>query len=246
MALVAHFDLELHQMDVKTEFLNGGIEEIVYMVQPESFESKDSKNMSCRPGDTPIAKGDKFSLTQCPKSNLEIQEIQKIPYASAVGSLMYVQVCTCPDIAYIVEMLGRYLSNLGIDHWIAVKRVMRYLQRTKDYILTYKRSDLLKVVGYSDSNARCQDSRKSTSGYIYLLVEGAISWKSVKQTLVASSTMAAEFVSCYEASNHGIWLRKFVTGLRILENVERLLKLFCDNKSAVLYSNNNRMKDKAY
>ncbi|XP_052880506.1 secreted RxLR effector protein 161-like [Gossypium arboreum] len=162
--------------------------------------------------------------------------MQNIPYASVVGSLMYAQVCTRLDIVYIVGMLDRYLSNPGIDHWIAAKRVMRYLQRIKDYMLTYKRLDLLEVVGYFDSDfAGCQDSRKSTSGYIYLLVGGVISWKSVKQTLVASSTMAAEFIACYEASNHGIWLR-----MRILENVERPLKLFCDNKSAVLYSNNNR------
>ena len=86
---------------------------------------------------------------------------------------------------------------------------------------------------------------KSTSGYIYLLVGGAISWKSVKQSIVASSTMAAEFVACYEASNHGIWLRNFVTGLRILNGIERPFKLFCDNKSAVLYSNNNRSSTKS-
>ena len=86
---------------------------------------------------------------------------------------------------------------------------------------------------------------KSTSGYIYLLAGGAISWKSVKQSIVASSTMAAEFVACYEASNHGIWLQNFVTGLRILDGIERPLKLFCDNKSAVLYSNNNRSSTKS-
>ena len=82
-------------------------------------------------------------------------------------------------------------------------------------------------------------SMKSTSGYIYLLPGGAISWKSVKQSIVASFTMAVEFVACYEASNHGIWLRNFVTGLRIMDGIERPLKLFCDNKSAVLYSNKN-------
>jgi len=80
----------------------------------------------CKSGDTPVAKGDKFSLKQCPKGNLEIQEMQKIPYASAIGSLMYAQVCTRPDIAYIVGVLGRYLSNPGMDHWNAAKRVMRY------------------------------------------------------------------------------------------------------------------------
>ena len=86
---------------------------------------------------------------------------------------------------------------------------------------------------------------KSTSGCIYLLASGAISWKSAKQSLIASSTMAAEFITCYEASNHGIWLRNFVTGLRIVDGVERPLKLFCDNKSAVLYSNNNRSSTKS-
>ena len=200
----------------------------------------------CKPGDTLVAKGDKFSLSQCPKNNFEIQEMQQIPYASAIGSLMYAQVYTCPDIAYIVGMLGRYLSNPGKDHWIAAKRVMRYLQRTKDYMLTYRKSDQLEIIGYSDSDfAGCRDSMKSTSGYIYLLVGGAISWKSVKQSIVASSTMAAEFVACYEASNHGIWLRNFITGLRIMDGIERPLKLFYDNKSVVLYSNNNRSLTKS-
>ena len=147
--------------------------------------------------------------------------MQKIPYASAVGSLMYAQVCTRPDIAYIVGMLSRYLSNSGMGHWKVAKRVMRYLQRTKDYMLTYRRSDQLEIIEYSNSDfAGCQDSRRSTSGYIYLLAGGAISWKSAKQTLIASSTMAAEFIACYKASNHGIWLRNFVTGLRILKDVE--------------------------
>ena len=126
----------------------------------------------CKPGDTPMAKGDKFSLSQCPKNNFEIQEMQHIPYASAIGSLMYAQVCTRPDIAYIVGMLGRYLSNPGKDHWIAAKRVMRYLQRTKDCMLTYRKLDQLEIIGYSDSDfTRCRDSMKSTSSYITYFLE---------------------------------------------------------------------------
>ncbi|RVW81995.1 Retrovirus-related Pol polyprotein from transposon TNT 1-94 [Vitis vinifera] len=257
MALVAHYDLELHQMDVKIAFLNGNIDETIYMVQPENFESNDSKQLVCRlkrsiyglkqasrqwyrkfdqihrdrsrgilglsqkayidkvlsrfgmsncaPEDTPVAKGDKFSLHQCPKNELEKKDMEIFPYASAVGSLMYAQVCTRPDIAYIVGMLGRYLSNPGMNHWKKAKRVMRYLQRTKDCMLTYHRSSHLEIVGYSDSDfAGCLDSRRSTSGYIFMLAGGAVSWKSVKQTLIASSTMEAEFIACYEASNHGI------------------------------------------
>ena len=79
-------------------------------------------------------------------------------------------------------------------------------------MLTYQKSDQLDIIGYSDFDfAGCQDSMKFTSGYIYLLAEGTISLKSVKQSIVASSTMAVEFVACYGASNHGIWLRNFVT-----------------------------------
>ena len=104
----------------------------------------------------------------------------------------------------------------------------------------------MEIIGYSDSDyAGCQDSMQSTSGYIYLLAGGAISWRSAKQTLVADSTMAAEFVACYEASNHGIWLRNFVTGLRVLEGIERPLTVYCDNKSAMLYSNNNKSSFKS-
>ena len=199
-----------------------------------------------KPGDTLVAKGDKFSLSQCPKNNFEIQDMQQVPYVSTVRSLMYDQVCTRPDIAYTVGMLGRYLSNPGKDHWIAAKRVLRYLQRIKYYILTYRKSDQLEIIEYFDSDfTGCRDNMKSTSDYIYLLFEGAISWKSVKQSIVASSTMAAEFVACYEASNHGIWLQNFVMGLRILDGIERPLKLFCDNKSIVLYSNNNRSSTKS-
>ncbi|RVX00778.1 Retrovirus-related Pol polyprotein from transposon TNT 1-94 [Vitis vinifera] len=289
MALVAHYDLELHQMDVKTAFLNGNIDETIYMVQPENFESNDSKqlvitsfgfkentvdqciylkfngskfiilvlyvddillassdvgllhetkrflsskfdmknlgNASFVLGDTPVAKGDKFSLHQCPKNELEKKDMERFPYASAVGSLMYAQVCTRPDIAYIVGMLGRYLSNPSMDHWKKAKWVMRYLQRTKAYMLTYRRSSHLEIVGYSDSDfAGCLDSRRSTSGYIFMLVGGAVSWKSVKQTLIASSTMEAEFIACYEASNHGIWLRNFVTQLQIVDGIEKTVE----------------------
>ena len=76
--------------------------------------------------------------------------MKKIPYESVVGSFMYAQVCTRPDLAFIVGMLGRYLSNPGVDHWKATKKVMRYLQRTKDYMLAYRKSDQLEIIGYSD------------------------------------------------------------------------------------------------
>ncbi|XP_057972757.1 secreted RxLR effector protein 161-like [Malania oleifera] len=128
--------------------------------------------------------------------------MENIPYVPAVSILMYAQVCIRLDIAFAVGMLGRYQSNPEMDHWKAAKKVLRYLQGTKDYMLTYKHVDNLEVVGYTDLDfAECQDSKKSTLGYVFLLVGGAISCKSTKQTIVASSTMEVEFIACFEATS---------------------------------------------
>ncbi|RDX79311.1 hypothetical protein CR513_40277, partial [Mucuna pruriens] len=164
----------------------------------ERFSMKDSKIR-----DTLIVKGDKFSLKQCPNNNLERNEMQKIPYASVIGSLIYAQVCTRPNIAFVVGVLDR---------------------RTKGYMLTYRKSESLEIIGYFDSNfVGCEDHKCSTPGYIYMLAGGAISWKSPLQP----------------------WLRNFVTSLRVVDGIERPLKIHCYNNSAVLYSNNNRSSTKS-
>ncbi|XP_052110338.1 secreted RxLR effector protein 161-like [Arachis duranensis] len=135
----------------------------------------------CSASPVPIQKVDKFSLMQCPKNNLEQKQMEGIPYASVVGSLMYAQTCTRPDINFAVGMFGRYQKNPGLDQWKAAKKVLRYLQGTKEHMLTYRRSNHLEAIGYSDSDfAGCVDTRKSTFGYLYLLAGGAISWKSAK------------------------------------------------------------------
>ncbi|XP_042958044.1 secreted RxLR effector protein 161-like [Carya illinoinensis] len=169
----------------------------------------------------------------------------KISYASVVESLIYAQICTRPDISFAVGMLGRYQSNPGMSHWKATKRVLRYLQGTKDYQLTFRRTDNLEVTGYSDSDfVGYSNSRKSTSGYVFLLAGGAISWKSMKQTITASSTMEAEFVACFEATVHGLWLRNFISGLGVVDSIERPLIIYCDNSSAVFFSKNDRSINK--
>ena len=81
----------------------------------------------CVPRDTLIAKGDKFNLLQCLNNEINKKEMENIPYASTVGSLMYAEACTHLDIAYVVGMLGRYLSKLRMIHCKTTKRVVRYL-----------------------------------------------------------------------------------------------------------------------
>ncbi|WJZ97087.1 hypothetical protein VitviT2T_015721 [Vitis vinifera] len=165
----------------------------------ERFQMK-----NCSPSVSPIVKGDRFNLDQCPKNDLEREQMKNIPYASAVGSLMYAQVCTRPDITFVVGMLGRYQSNPNSDF------------------------------------AGCVDSRKSTSGYIFILASGAISWRSIKQTMTATSTMEAEFISCFEATSQGVWFKSFISGLRVMDSISRPLSIYCDNSAAVFMAKNNK------
>ncbi|KAM1016639.1 hypothetical protein ACFX15_045458 [Malus domestica] len=163
------------------------------------------------------------------------------PYASLVGSLMYAQVCTRPEIAYAISILGRFRSNHGNAHLIAAKKVLRYLQRIKKYRLVYKRDSRLEPVGYSDSDfAGYLDSLKSTLSYIFMLANGAVLWKSVKQDTIATSTMQAEFVACYEATSQAIWLRNFISSLEIMDSIAKPVQIWCDNKVVIFYSKNNK------
>ena len=94
--------------------------------------------------------------------------MKAVPYASAVGSLQYAQVCTRLDLAFVTGSLGRFQSNPGTEYWKLVKKVLRYLQGTKSLMMTYRRSDSLYIVGYSDSDY-AGDDRKSMSGYVFTL-----------------------------------------------------------------------------
>ncbi|GJY87019.1 hypothetical protein Tco_0501647 [Tanacetum coccineum] len=166
---------------------------------------------NCSPTVAPVVKGDKFGAYQCLKNKLEQEEMRLKPYASVVGSLAYAQVCTHPDIAYITGMLGCYQSNPGKEHWKAAKKVLRYLQGTKNSI--------------------------STSGYIFMLSGGPISWRSYKQELTTTSTMMAEYVACYHATSHAILLRNLIFGLKVVDSISRPIRLYCDNSSVVRFSN---------
>ena len=99
-------------------------------------------------------------------------------------------------------------------------------------MMTYRRLDSLHIVGYSDSDY-AGDNRKSTSGYVFTLIGGTISWKSSKQTVTTSSTMYVEFVACYEATEQVNWLKKFIPDLKVVDDIYRLLKLYDDNNSTV-------------
>ena len=151
---------------------------------------------NCKPIDTPIAKNESSSLDMCPKTQDEKEKMARVPYANPVGSLMYAMMCTRPDICYAIGLVRRFQSNPGLAHWKAVKRILRYLRGTTNYILCYQGLDLC-MISYSDADWGSDlDERKSTSEYAFLLNNGAITWSSKKQPCIALSTMEVEYVAC--------------------------------------------------
>ncbi|KAJ9558643.1 hypothetical protein OSB04_013257 [Centaurea solstitialis] len=130
----------------------------------------------------------------------------------------------------------------GHSHWVAGKKVLRYLKGTMSHMLTYEGSDEeLKVECYIDASYKQDhDDLKSTSGYVFMLVGGAISWKANKQSLTATSTFQAEYIAIYDATSHAIWLKNFIAGLRIVSSIQRPLTMYCDNAVAVFFTKNNK------
>ncbi|CAL5374326.1 unnamed protein product [Camellia sinensis] len=191
---------------------------------------------SCKPIDTPVAKGESLSLDMGPKTQEENEKMARVPYANAVGSLMYAMMCTRPDICYAVGLVSRYQSNPGRAHWKAVKRILRYLRGTADYTLCYQSSDL-HLVGYCDADwGGDLDERKSTSGYAFMLSDGAISWSSKKQSCIALSTMEAEFVACSSAVQEAVWLRRFLQHLDVVTHTSDPVTIHCDSMAALAYA----------
>jgi hypothetical protein len=179
----------------------------------------------------PIPIGVKLSADQCPKTQEEEEDMSHVPYASVVGSLMYAMVCTRSDIAHAVGVLSRYMSKPVKDHWTAVKRVFRYLRGTTNYGLCYQvRPGLDRVVdihGFVDADwDGYLDRRISTSGYVFNLFGGEISWMSKRQAIVALSTTKVEYMAATHASKEAVWLKRLCSGIGL---VQQAMRLDCDS-----------------
>lgn len=185
---------------------------------------------------SPLSNHFKLNSSQSPSTDKEKQDMEKVPYASAVGSLMYAMVCTRPDIAHAVGVVSRFLSNPGREHWNAVKWIMRYLRGTSNFTLSFGSGKPV-LVGYTDSDmAGDVDSRKSTSGYLLIFSGGAVSWQSRLQKCVALSTAEAEFIAATEACKEMLWMKQFLSELGFKQTK---YVLFCDNQSAIHLAKNS-------
>lgn len=189
-----------------------------------------------KPVSTPLAGHFKLSSKLSPTSEKEMKEMEKIPYSSAVGSLMYAMICTRPDIAYAVGVVSRFLANPGEKHWAAVKWILRYLRGTSKRCLCFGKGKPV-LEGYTDADlAGDIDSKKSTSGYLTTFTGGAVSWQSKLQKCVALSTTEAEYIAATEACKEMLWMKNLLLQLGI-DQESYVLK--CDNQSAIHLAKNS-------
>ncbi|KAI3767088.1 hypothetical protein L2E82_17173 [Cichorium intybus] len=189
-----------------------GLSQCTYLEKVlKRFSMENSKK-----GELPIQSNAKLSKTQSPSTDEEIAEMSRVPYASAVGSIMYAMTCTHPDVSFALSMVSRYQGNPCRTHWIAVKNILKYLRRTKNMVLVLGGSDDLKVSGYIDASFQTdRDSGRSQSGWVFLLNRGAVTWKSSKQETVADSMCESEYIAASEASKEAAWLKTLSVTLEL-------------------------------
>ncbi|CAA7058381.1 unnamed protein product [Microthlaspi erraticum] len=286
IGLAAIHDLVIHQMDVKTAFLNGVLEEEVYMEQPEGFVVPGSEHKVCK-----LVKS-LYGLKQAPKQwhqrfdeavlsfGFKINQSDKCLYSKFDDSSNGVIICLYVDDMLIfgtnlrlVELTKEFLSSnfamkdmgeadviLGIrikrdngriclsqSHYVekvlkkfnylncapAVKRVLKYLRGTMDYGLCYGGFPSV-LEGYSDASWITNvEDHTSTSGWVFLLGGGAISWASKKQTCITSSTMESEFVALAAAGREAEWLRNLVSEIPLWSKPVSPISIHCDSQATL-------------
>ncbi|KAJ9535587.1 hypothetical protein OSB04_un001276 [Centaurea solstitialis] len=306
LALAAIHNLVIHQMDVKTAFLNGDLDEEIYMKQPEGFVMPGNENKVCKLkkslyglkqapkqwhqkfDDVVLSNG--FALNQadkCVYSKFDTSEVilglrikrgnngisvsqshyiekilkkfnfencspvstpidpnlkllpnkgapvSQLEYSRAIGCLMYAMISTRPDIAFAVGKLSRYTSNPSSHHWQALNRVFKYLKGTMSYGLTYSGYPSV-IEGYSDASWITNlEDHSSTSGWVFLLGGGAISWASKKQTCITNSTMESEFVALDAAGKEAEWLRNLIYEIPLWPKPISTISIRCDSAATL-------------
>ena len=184
-------------------------------------------------------KGVKTPCDKFIESNEDDKLIESKLYRSAVGSLVYAMMATRPDLSWSVSKLSQYLGKPTEAHWIAVKRVFRYINTTITHGLSFMKTDDLKLVGYSDSDWGSSIDRRSTTGYCFMLSVqgGAISWKTRRQPTVALSSTEAEYMALSAATQEALYLKKLVR--EIDQNLsEHCITIHEDNQGAIALVDN--------
>lgn len=201
----------------------------------------------CNPVSTPIDVNQKLSASMSGGCDADVPEEERIfPYREAVGSLLFLAMITRPDISFAVNLLSRFQERPLPAHWKAVKRVFRYLKGTAGLKLIYGQRDE-KLNGFCDADwAADSDERKSTTGYVFTMSGGAVSWRTKKQPTVVLSTTEAEYMAIVGAVQEGMWIRSFLIEIGTYYNQGEtpVLQIYADNKGAIQVAQNNSFSER--
>ena len=166
-----------------------------------------------------------------PKSDEEQKKILGIPYLAGIGSLMYASMVTWPNTTYATNKLSQFNANPGLPHWTALQWVFCYLKQMRNFVLTLGGTAQPQLRGYTDSDyTGCTDTRWSTSGYMFTLGCGPISWSSKCQPIVMTSSCEAEYVASRHAMKETMWLWRL---LELLGHWQSTTILHSDNAGSI-------------
>ncbi|KAJ0474222.1 putative RNA-directed DNA polymerase [Helianthus annuus] len=188
-----------------------------------------AKLYDSKPVHTPLAPHESFSASGVPYSDPTL-------YRSLVGALQYLTI-TRPDLSYAVNQLSQFLHSPTVDHFRAVKRLLRYVKGTLSFGLSYSSSHPPDIIGYSDADwARCLDTRRSTYGYSIFLGGNLVSWSAKKQPTVSRSSCESEYRAMANTAAELVWITHLLRELHALPPDRPTL--LCDNKSALFMTQN--------
>ena len=193
---------------------------------------EDLKMAECKPTKTP-ALTTRLTTPEGEPSQEEIDFMSRVPYRQTVGSLTYIYTSTRPDIGFALNQVAKRVANPRKEHWVAVKRIVRYLQGTKDYGICYVRGGAKFNPQYwSDADhAGDKETRKSHTGYLSMVLGGSLTWRSYSQKSVALSSFGAELMAIADALKDCIWQRRVLHNLGLLTT--GATAIFEDNQGTI-------------
>jgi len=190
-----------------------------------------------KPRNTPMEPNTKYVKSLEEHST---KEEFKTKYRKLIGSLLYISQNTRPDITYSVNYLSRFQNNPNEDHYVGVKRIIRYLSGTLNCGLLYSKNMNEELCGYADASwGEDIEDRKSTTGYCFMICGKIIQWRSCKQSVVALSSCEAEYISLSEAIREGRYIQTLCKFFNL--DVERY-DMFEDNQSAIAVASNTESR----
>ncbi|GJX12714.1 retrotransposon protein, putative, ty1-copia subclass [Tanacetum coccineum] len=245
IAIVAYYDYEIWQIDVKTAFLNGHLLEEVYMEQPEGeaayilgikIHIDRLRRLIGLCQSAYIEKILKrFHMENSKRGSILMQE--KLRVSKSQGASIPAELKCMQNVPYASV-------NPGDLYWTTVKNILKYLRNTKDMFLVYggdiKRE--LRVSCYTDAGYLTDaDDLKSQTGYVFILNGGVVDWKSTKQSIFATSSTEAEYIVAYDVSKEVVWVRKFIYGLGVVPTIEEHIIRYYDNTRAITIANESKI-----